>query len=99
MSILKFGKFKGKQFSDTPQWYQKWLLKQEWFNKPTTDTISSLSNQLNGWDGYSKWGEAIYDKIFELEKMESDMMYCDCGNMKEPNEKYCGLGCIAELGY
>jgi hypothetical protein len=97
MNILKFGKFKGQKFSDTPQWYQKWLLNQNWFNKPNTN-IGSLSNQLKGWDGYSKRGEAIYDKIFELEKMESDMMYCDCGNMKEPNEKYCGWGCIAELG-
>jgi hypothetical protein len=28
---LKFGKFKGQQFSSTPDWYQAWLLKQDWF--------------------------------------------------------------------
>lgn len=107
MDILKFGKFKGQKFSDTPQWYQKWLLKQDWFKKPAElnplgqaqKNISKLSSQLSGWDGHSKWGEAIYDAIFEEEKMESDRMYCDCGNMKEPNEKYCGYGCIAELGF
>jgi uncharacterized protein (DUF3820 family) len=96
MSILKFGKFKGKEFKETPNWYQRWLLKQDWFNKSNTDTINGLSKKLNGWDGYSQRGEAIYDRIFELEKVESDKMYCDCGNMKSPNEKYCGYGCIAE---
>jgi uncharacterized protein (DUF3820 family) len=96
MSILKFGKFKGKKFTETPVWYQQWLLKQDWFNTPNTDTISGLSQKLTGWDGHSKRGEAIYDRIFELEKVEGDKMYCDCGNMKSPNEKYCGYGCIAE---
>jgi hypothetical protein len=97
MNILKFGKFKGQKFSDTPQWYQKWLSKQEWFNQPTPLPLHRQS--LAGWDGYSKRGQAIYDAIFEEEKMESDRMYCDCGNMKEWNEKYCGYGCIAELGF
>ena len=32
--ILKFGKFKGVEFNSTPQWYQNWLLKQDWFNAP-----------------------------------------------------------------
>lgn len=30
-TILKFGKFKGQKLSDTPQWYQDWLLSQDWF--------------------------------------------------------------------
>ena len=30
-TILKFGKFKGQKLSDTPQWYQDWLLNQDWF--------------------------------------------------------------------
>jgi len=29
--ILKFGKFKGQKLSNTPAWYQEWLLNQEWF--------------------------------------------------------------------
>jgi hypothetical protein len=33
METLKFGKFKGQKFNDTPEWYQTWLLKQDWFNK------------------------------------------------------------------
>jgi hypothetical protein len=94
---LKFGKFKGMEFNDTPQWYQKWLLTQDWFNKPKEE--KPLHRQsLSGWDGHSRKGQAIYDAIFEEEKAESDRMYCDCGNMKEWTEKYCGLGCIAENG-
>lgn len=30
--ILKFGKYKGTQFSSTPKSYQDWLLGQDWFN-------------------------------------------------------------------
>jgi hypothetical protein len=32
MEILKFGRFKGQRFNETPMWYQDWLLKQDWFN-------------------------------------------------------------------
>jgi hypothetical protein len=34
METLKFGKFKGQKFNETPTWYQQWLLKQEWFKIP-----------------------------------------------------------------
>jgi hypothetical protein len=66
--LLKFGKFKGQMFNDTPKWYQDWLLKQDWFNKTTQ---KSLHKQLNGWNGYSRKGEAVYDQIFEQEKAEA----------------------------
>jgi len=94
--VLKFGKHKGEMFQNTPISYQNWLLKQSWFKLETQK--ASLHQQLNGWDGHSKKGEAIYDKIFQGEKAESDRMYCDCGDMKLPEEKYCGWGCIAEHG-
>lgn len=87
MEILKFGKFKGKKFSDTPQWYQKWLVKQDWFNTPQTKPLHQ--QDLSGWDGYSRKGQAIYDAIFEQEKAEADMHYCDCGNMKPTNKRSC----------
>lgn len=32
--ILKFGKYKGERFQDTPVSYQQWLMNQEWFKKP-----------------------------------------------------------------
>lgn len=32
---LKFGKYKGQQFDQTPKFYQDWLLKQDWFKFPT----------------------------------------------------------------
>lgn len=92
---LKFGKHKGQKFENTPKSYQDWLLKQEWFKAPK----QALHHQLNGWDGHSRKGEAIYDAIFEQEKAESDRDYCGCGDMKEQSDKYCGWGCIAESGY
>jgi hypothetical protein len=92
--ILKFGKYKGHQFENTPKSYQDWLLSQDWFKAP-----KPLHQQLSGWDGHSRRGQAIYDAIFEQEKAESDRMYCGCGKMKQPSEKYCGWGCIAENGF
>lgn len=76
--VLKFGKFKGQEFSNTPSWYQEWLPKQEWFKSP-----KPLHQQLNGWDGYSRKGEAIYDAIFEHEKNQAlkqdcRMRICSC---------------------
>ena len=73
--ILKFGKYKGQNFSSTPVSYQSWLLKQDWFKLPTqltevqkaAKTISQLSGQLKGWDGNSSRGAAIYDSIFDAE--------------------------------
>lgn len=63
---LRFGKFKGQRFQDTPTWYQDWLNGQEWFKKPSQP--KPLHQQLNGWNGYSKKGQAVYDAIFEQEK-------------------------------
>jgi len=69
--ILKFGKYKGEKFQDTPISYQNWLMKQDWFNKPkTVKKAIPLHKQLNGWDGYSRKGEAVYNAIFEQEKAE-----------------------------
>ena len=65
---LRFGKYKGKQFENTPKSYQDWLLKQDWFKAPKKE------QSLSGWDGYSKRGEAIYDGIFEQEKKQGEML-------------------------
>lgn len=76
--ILTFGKFKGQRFCDTPEWYQTWLQKQTWFNKPKQP--KSLHNQLAGWDGHSRRGQAIYDQIFEQEKEETERV--------DPSDRY-----------
>jgi hypothetical protein len=105
---LKFGKFKGQNFNQTPTWYQTWLLKQDWFKAPapsTTDTtpilskidaiskeMSSVANSLKGWNGYSRNGASAYDRMFELEMAMEDAMYCDCGNRKDEDEPNCGCG-------
>ena len=62
---LTFGKFKGQLLKNTPSYYQQWLSKQQWFNATAVKT--PLHKQLNGWNGYSQRGEAIYDAIFEQE--------------------------------
>lgn len=102
---LKFGKFKGQEFQNTPLWYQQWLVAQDWFKVPTQLTpmqeaqksISQLSSQLKGWNGYSRKGTAIYDAIFEQEQKIEDLLYCDCGNRKNEDEKDCGCGGIYAL--
>ena len=88
---LRFGKFKGRQFSQTPKWYQEWLLKQDWFKMPKNVTEKPLHQQLNGWDGHSRKGEAIYDQIFEQEKNHylNQGLECSCGLPKWKEEKYC----------
>jgi hypothetical protein len=88
---LKFGKYKGQDFSSTPKSYQEWLLAQNWFKMPITLTplqqaekqISDLSNQLRGWDGYSKRGSAIYDAMFDAEQAMDSAV--------ETERKYYGM--------
>jgi uncharacterized protein (DUF3820 family) len=81
--ILKFGKYKGIEFTATPKNYQEWLLKQDWFKVPTNlnplqeaqNTISNLSSQLKSWNGHSKNGAAIYDRLFEAEKAMDNAIF------------------------
>lgn len=76
---LKFGKFKGQRFCDTPAWYQAWLSKQEWFNN-AQPKAQPLHKQLAGWDGHSRRGQAVYDQMFEREMQEADLY--------DPADKY-----------
>lgn len=98
---LKFGKYKGQNFLNTPKSYQDWLLKQDWFKLPKkTDELtmvqkemSQLGKSLTGWNGYSAKGQYAYDRMFDLERIESDIMYCNCGNLNEVGKRNCGMGC------
>ena len=79
---LKFGKHKGEQFLNTPKSYQEWLLKQEWFKVPNTDSLtiaqkqfSDANKKLGSWNGYSKKGEAVYDTMFESEKAMDNAIF------------------------
>jgi len=67
---LKFGKYKGMQFTSTPISYQNWLLAQDWFKIPSNElkppTIS------NNWNGYSKKGQAQENSYFEFEMAMAD---------------------------
>ena len=74
---LRFGKYKGQQFANTPKSYQEWLLKQDWFKAPKQE--KPLHQQLNGWDGHSRKGQAVYDAIFEQEKAQALKQDCKEG--------------------
>ena len=99
---LNFGKFKGQSFLSTPLWYQAWLPNQPWFKMPVQldamqqaqKSISKLSNSLRNWDGYSQRGAAIEGQLFEAEMRIENLLYCDCGNRKNTDEKDCGCGGI-----
>jgi uncharacterized protein (DUF3820 family) len=88
---LKFGKYKGQMFLSTPTSYQQWLLKQDWFKVPVeltevqqaSKSVSQLSNQLKGWDGYSTRGAAIYDSLFDAEVVLDEAV--------ENERKYYGM--------
>ena len=75
---LTFGKFKGRKFEDAPKWYQDWLLKQSWFSL-SAEKKQPLHQQLNGWDGYGKKGETVYNQIFEQEKKQALKQDCRRG--------------------
>ncbi len=86
--ILKFGKYKGQNFLDTPMSYQHWLLEQNWFKRPTALTemeqaqknANQCANRLKGWNGYSAKGYAAECDMFDAEvaldqAVENDMKY------------------------
>lgn len=83
MESLKFGKFKGQKFNDTPVWYQEWLVKQDWFKMPIEqDSMAIAQKQFSdnakkivGWNGHSKKGQVIYDAMFEAEKAMDNAYY------------------------
>ena len=50
--ILTFGKFKGQNFNQTPDWYQNWLVKQDWFKIPTPKSSSNGSSVIKSWGVY-----------------------------------------------
>jgi len=72
--ILKFGKHKGQEFENTPKSYQLWLLSQDWFKMTSKPKDIPLHRQsLNGWDGYSRRGQAIEDAIFANDCLDQDL--------------------------
>jgi uncharacterized protein (DUF3820 family) len=80
---LKFGKYKGQQFANTPKSYQDWLIKQDWFKMPkqldalgtAEKTLSELGRKLKSWNGYSAKGQAVYEQMFEAEKAMDNAIF------------------------
>lgn len=68
--ILKFGKYKGQYFLSTPKSYQEWLLSQDWFKVPSNEIKPPTISK--NWNGYSKKGQAQYERYFEYECAMAD---------------------------
>ena len=86
---LKFGKFKGQKFNETPAWYQEWLLKQDWFKIPvdsTSNTIDNAAKAFSNAHNYAKttnYSDRSIDSMFDAEQMLDDAV--------EYDRKYYGM--------
>lgn len=55
--------------------------------RPTSVFIPDTQEPLQGWDGHSRRGQAAYDRLFEHEQAEADLMDpADRYNMTEEQE-------------
>jgi len=87
---LRFGKYKGQQFSSTPKSYQDWLLAQNWFNIPSAE--EKMPTISKSWDGYSRKGEAQEWAVFEWEKRQEEKLDCRRGICSCcPHSAYYGI--------
>ena len=53
MSIIFFGKYKGKDIEDVPSSYLKYLLESDWFDKKYPDLVKEMDKELkyrNDWN-------------------------------------------------
>jgi len=74
---LKFGKYKGQEFSSTPKSYQDWLLKQDWFKMPTNtaryDVVRKFDNEYAIGMG-KRYERVIFNLTWdEAEQYKNDM--------------------------
>lgn len=86
---LKFGKYKGQNFRNTPQSYQDWLLSQDWFKLPTEASSSNLSQVEKAYSSAhnsmlkSNYSEQSIDVMFQAEQMLDEAV--------EYDRKYYGM--------
>lgn len=74
---LKFGKYKGQNFLNTPKSYQDWLLNQDWFKIPSNE--EKMPRISKSWDGYSRKGQAQEWAVFEWEQRQEAKLDCKRG--------------------
>lgn len=86
---IKFGKYKGQNFNNTPKHYQDWLLKQDWFKIPIVkearyDVVKKFTIDYKMGMGRSKeivlhnlsWDEAnIHKDIMNLNQLDDTIEY------------------------
>ena len=75
--ILKFGKYKGQNFINTPKSYQDWLLNQDWFKTPSNE--EKMPTISKTWNGYSNKGQAQEWAVFQWEQRQEIKLDCKRG--------------------
>lgn len=76
--ILKFGKYKGQYFLDTPKSYQDWLLAQDWFKLPAQPVSQNLSSAEKSYSNAhnnmlkSNYSARSVDAMFDAEQALDD---------------------------
>ena len=73
--ILKFGKYKGQNFINTPKSYQDWLLNQDWFKTPSNE--EKMPTISKTWNGYSNKGQAQEWAVFQWEQRQEIKLDCN----------------------
>lgn len=87
--ILKFGKYKGQMFLDTPKSYQDWLLAQDWFKPPVQLANENLVSAMKSYSMASEnmvrtnYSSRSIDAMFDAEKILDDAV--------ESDRKYFGM--------
>jgi hypothetical protein len=85
MSILKFGKYKGEKFENTPVWYQNWLLKQDWFKKPTAQKQAKTAAEYGVFYVATERARifaGVKDELLKkFSSFEEAQIYCDSCNI------------------
>ena len=73
---LKFGKFKGQQFSTTPASYQAWLLQQPWFKVPAEPKYKLVRKFVAEYRlGMGRAKEVIFENLSWQQANEYKDMY------------------------
>lgn len=71
---LRFGKYKGQEFENTPKSYQDWLLKQDWFKAPKVQKYVVIEGGCSTHTSDLTLQEAK-DTVEEMSKMFEDVQW------------------------
>ena len=84
--ILKFGKFKGLNFNQTPLWYQTWLVQQDWFKAPEPPKYNVIRKFVRDYvRGMGvKYEVMQYDLTWEEAQIQAEILnLCEMNDLTE----------------